>query len=210
MNIKLICFDLDETLIEKSSWKELGLAFGVSVEKDRELYREYKSGIITYDEWNSKILELYLEYGGANKENITKILSNYSYNKGVREAVSYLKEKGYILVLISGSIDIMVEIVAKDLGIKYFKANNNFVFDENDILQSIHSYGDDEGAKLAHLEAFCEMLDVDIKECAPIADGGNDIEMFERTGHGVTFRGSKIEDKAWKVIDSFSDLKHIF
>jgi len=209
-NIKLICFDLDETLIEKSSWKQLGLALGVSVEKDRELYKDYKSGILTYNEWNDKILEIYLEHEGANRENITKVFSNYTYNKGAHEAVEYLKSKSYILVLISGSVDIMVGIVAKDLGIKYFRANNTFVFDDNDRLQSIHSDGQDEHAKLAHLEAFCEMLGVDIKECACIADGENDIEMFKKTEHGVTFKGSIIEKDSWRIIDSFDDLKSIF
>lgn len=208
--IKLICFDLDETLIEKSSWKQLSFALGVTVEKDRELYQEYRKGLITYDEWNNKTIEIYMKHKDANREGITKIFSKYSYNKGVREAIDYLKEKGYILVLVSGATDIIVDIVAKDLGIKYFKANNDLIFDENDRLQGIHSCGNDEEAKLIHLEAFCEMLGVDIKECACIADGENDINMFKKTGHGITFKGKSIEKEAWKVINSFNDLKHIF
>jgi len=209
-NIKLICFDLDDTLISANSWKKLGLALGVSVEEDRKLYKEYKAGLFTYDEWNDKLLERYMEHEDASREGVTKILSNYSFKEGAKEAVLYLKEKGYELVLISGSIDILVDIVAKDLGIKYAKANNTFVFDEKDRLIGVHSNGDDVLAKAEHLESFCEMLGVDIKECACIADGDNDIEMFRRTGHGVTFRGFKIESEAWKVVDTLHDLKDIF
>jgi len=77
-------------------------------------------------------------------------------------------------------------------------------------LIGVHSNGDDVLAKAEHLESFCEMLGVDIKECACIADGDNDIEMFRRTGHGVTFRGFKIESEAWKVVDTLHDLKDIF
>ena len=61
-----------------------------------------------------------------------------------------------------------------------------------------------------YLESFCEMLDVDINECAAIGDGANDIGLFKATGHGVTFKGSNIEKDAWKVIGSFDDLKDIF
>lgn len=209
-NIKLICFDLDDTLITANSWKNLGLALGVSIEEDRKLYKEYKAGLFSYDEWNNKLLERYMEHEDANREGMTKILSKYTYKEGAREAVNYLKEKGYELVLLSGSVDIIVDIVAKDLGIKYAKANNTFVFDENNRLVGVHSNGDDVLAKAEHLESFCEMLGVDIKECACVADGDNDIEMFRRTGRGITFRGLKIESEAWKVIDTLHDLKNIF
>lgn len=113
-------------------------------------------------------------------------------------------------MLISGSINILVDIVAKDLDIKYAKANNTFIFDEQDRIKSISSHGDEIVAKANHLESIAEMLSLDIKECACIADGENDIEMFRRTGHGITFKGSSIENEAWKVVGSFDDIKSIF
>lgn len=209
-NIKLICFDLDETLINYSSWRELNKALGVSVDEDRRLYIEHKEGITTYDEWNNKLLKIYQKHKNANKEDIIKIVSNYSYNKGAREIIEYLKNKGYKLALISGSFDILVNIVAKELSIEYAKANNTFIFNKDDRLESIISDGYDVEAKAKHLENFCKMLDIDIKECACIADGANDILMFRRTGHGITFKGSLIENEAWKVVGSFEDLKSIF
>lgn len=83
-NIKLICFDLDQTLIDHSSWRELGLALGISYEEDERLKKEYESGRFSYDDWNNKILELYMRHSDSTRENITKILSNYSYKKGAR------------------------------------------------------------------------------------------------------------------------------
>lgn len=209
-NIKLICFDLDNTLITENSWKKLGLAFGISAEEDRRLYDEYKEGLYTYDEWNNIIIKRYLEHGEANRENITKILSNYALVDGVREVIEYLKSKDYTLVIISGSIDILIDAVAKDLGVQYAKANNTFEFDGSGIITGVHSDGDDTLAKVTHLKDFCKILNVDITECACIADGANDVEMFRKTGNGITFRGSAIENEAWKVIDSLEDLKNIF
>ncbi len=209
-NIKLICFDLDETIITHNSWKELGFALGVSYEEDKKLFEEYEAGIVTYEKWTENVLERYMKHTDANRENITKILSNYTYTDGAREIISYLKNQGYKLVLISGAADILVNIVAKDLGIQFAKASSTLVFDEQGHLQSIHTYGDEIGAKQAHLQSFCDMLGIRIEECACIADGANDIEMFRRTGHGITFKGLKIESEAWKVIKSLSDLKEIF
>lgn len=207
--IKLVCLDLDETLIRQNSWAELSAALGVPPEVDERLYRDYKAGKITYDQWNDGVLEEYLKHDDATREGIVKAFSKYTLNDGVREAVDYLKKAGYHLVLISGSIDVVVNLVAQDLGIAYAKANNTFLFDENDRLMGIHAHGDDTLAKAQHLEAFCDLLGVKMGECACIGDGKNDIEMFRRTGHGITFHGSKIEAEAWKTIASFGDIPSV-
>lgn len=210
MKIKLICFDLDYTLINMSSWKELGLSLGVPIEVDRRLYKEYISGSLNNEEWNNILLEYYLKHKDANRGGITKILSKYLYNKGAREIIEYLKSSGYEIALISGSIDIIVDLVAKDLGIKYAKAHNSFTFDQSGRLKSIISDGDDIIAKAKYLEDFCSEIGIKINESACVADGENDIEMFRITGHGITFKGSIIENEAWKVIESLEDLKNIF
>jgi HAD superfamily phosphoserine phosphatase-like hydrolase len=208
--IKLICFDLDETLIIHSSWKKLHTALGISEDDDRRMFKEYKDGSISYSEWNNKVLQYYLKHKDATRAGVTSILSNYTYREGTKEIINYLKNKGYEIVLISGSIDILVNIISKDLGIKWAKAANTFMFDEEDRLVSIHDNGDDVDAKVRHLESFCEMLNIKISECAAIGDGPNDLKLFKETGHGITFTGTRVEKEAWKIIDSFDDLKRIF
>jgi hydroxymethylpyrimidine pyrophosphatase-like HAD family hydrolase len=54
------------------------------------------------------------------------------------------------------------------------------------------------------------MLNIPIESCACIGDGANDIEMFKKTGRGITFKGSSIEKDAWKVIESLDELTEIF
>ncbi len=208
--IKLVCFDLDLTLISHNSWFDLNMALGVSPEEDKRLYTEYKTGKITYEEWNALTLEKYLEHADATRDGVTKALSKYTYSDGAREAVQYLQGKGYAIALISGSIDIIVNRIAKELGIPYAKANNTFLFDENDRLNGIATDGDDCMAKARHLEAFCDLLGIHMSECACIGDGENDLEMFRRTGKGITFTGSRIEAEAWKVIDSLHDIPKMF
>ncbi|MFA6018356.1 MAG: HAD-IB family phosphatase [Patescibacteria group bacterium] len=209
-DIKLVCFDLDLTLISHNSWSDLNMALGVSADEDTRLYTEYKTGKITYEEWNALTLEKYLEHADATRDGVTKALSNYRYSDGAREAVRYLQEKGYIVVLISGSIDIIVNLIAKELGITYAKANNTFLFDEHDRLNGITTDGDDRISKARHLEAFCELLGVQMSECACIGDGENDLEMFRRTGKGITFAGSSIESEAWRTINSLHDIPKLF
>ena len=207
--IKLVCFDLDDTLIVQNSWYALSAALGVPKETDKKWLDAYIAGSITYDEWNAILLKEYMRHPNATRDGITKALTQVMYNEGARETVDYLKAQGYAVVLISGSIDIVVDHVAKDLGIELSKANNTFVFDDAKRLVSIHSQGDDTHAKAMHLEAFCDQLGIQMNECVCIGDGANDIEMFRRTGHGITFRGSSIESDAWKVIDTLHDIQTI-
>jgi phosphoserine phosphatase len=209
-SIKLVCFDLDETLIEGVSWKTLNIGLGISQEEDRRWFLAYHSGEISYERWNDILLERYLKHDDATRKGITALFSQYELSDGAREAVDHVRSKGYETALISGSVDIMVDLVAKDLGITHAKANYTFVFDDSGRLQSIHTFGDATIGKADHLESICDQLGISMNECACIGDGQNDIEMFRRTGHGITFRGSKIEKDAWKVIDSLKDIPTIF
>ena len=208
-DIKLICFDLDKTLINQNSWYRLNLAMGVTQEEDQKLVDEYFAGKFSYDEWVKKILVMYKERGKADLKNITEILSKYNFLEGAREIVEHVKSKGYHVALISGSINVLVDIVAKDLGIELSEGVNTFIFDENDNLKDIVTYENDEIAKLNILESYCRKLGIDITECVCVGDGDNDIEMFKKTGKGITFKGSKIEKDAWMVVDELADLLKI-
>jgi phosphoserine phosphatase len=209
-DVKLICFDLDKTLIKENSWYELNLALGISKEDDEVLFHQYKNKEISYDEWNNILLEKYKASGKATRQHITVALSKYSYRRGVQEVIAYLKDKDYKIGLISGSIDILVNMIAEELGIDLFEANSTFVFDDNDCLVNIINTGDNAFGKLKLLEDVAEKMGIGLDECACIGDGDNDIEMFKATGRGITFKGSHIEEDAWKVIGGLVDLKEIF
>ena len=209
--IKLICFDLDKTLIKQTSWYELNMALGITHEEDQQMLDEYEAGKFSYEEWMKKIYDLYKLRGKANLENITNAISkSYTFKDGAKEIIEYLKEKGLHVVLISGSIDILIDMVAKDLNLDMAEATHEFIFDENDQLQEIKLLAADNLAKLHHLESFCRKLGLNLNECACIGDGDNDLDMFRKTGRGITFKNSKIEKDAWKIIESLDDLRKLF
>jgi phosphoserine phosphatase len=207
--IKLICFDLDRTLITNNSWYDFNLAMGVTPEEDQKLYDEYFQGKISYEVWTSELLRLFQRNKKTSRSEIIKILSKYNYADGAIEIVRLAASKGYKVALISGSVDILVDLVSKDLGIELAGATNTLVFDNEDNLMDIKCLGDDKYAKVAILDDFCRKLGIDITECVCVGDGDNDIELFKKTKHGVTFKGSKIESEAWKTIDNLGELDKV-
>ena len=49
--IKLVCFDLDNTLIAANSWERLNLALGITAEEDTAMYKQFKAGSLSYTDW---------------------------------------------------------------------------------------------------------------------------------------------------------------
>ena len=74
----------------------------------------------------------------------------------------------------------------------------------------IKSIGDESEAKLKILEDFCALKDIEISQCICIGDGDNDLPMFQKTGHGITFTGSQVAKYAEYTIDSLFELYNLF
>lgn len=207
--IKLVCFDLNKTLISENTWYDLNLAMGISEEEDKAMLDSYFRGEKSYLFWQKEIEKMYIERGKAKREDILKVIYTYRYVEGAQVIVRYLKEQGYILALISGSIDMLVQRIAGELDIEHYSANNQFIFDKDNYLSEIVCLGDDWVVKKNQLIALSKKAGVSLNHIACIGDGDNDMGIFELTGHGITFKDSKIRDKAWKVIDTLSDLKSV-
>ncbi len=154
-------------------------------------------------------MDIFKSRGKANSEIILASVLNYTYKDGALEIIQYLKDQGYRVATISGSFDVLVNQVAKELGIELAAANHGLVFDKKGELIDITTVDRDDQAKLKQLEGLCKKLEIDIAQCACIGDGDNDIRLFEKTGHGITFAGSKIEKSAWKIVDSLDEIKEI-
>jgi phosphoserine phosphatase len=208
--VRLICFDLNGTLIRENSWMNINLAMGVSIAEDEELLTQYREGKLSYQEGLDKLLPLYKRGGKFRKDIVSQALFQYTYCDGAKEIISYLQKKNYRTAILSGSFDILVEKVADELHIPLRAANNRFVFDENGEGQSIECAGNDDVFKREKLSEMCNTLHSTPAECACVGDSENDRAIFQLTGKGIALRGSPVEKDAWKVIDRLSDLKTIF
>jgi phosphoserine phosphatase len=205
--VKLVCFDIAKTLILENKWVDLNLAMGIRKEEDGVLLHLFDEKIITYDEWQEMLTKIYIARGKAKYDNICKILYKFTYREGAREIIKYLKQKGYKVVIISGSIDLLVEKVAKDLDIDWYKAGNLFIFDGIGNLRNMISLGDYSEVKAHHLHTACEEFKLSLEECVCTGDGDNEKVLFDLTKHGITFKGSKLEKSAWQVIYKLNDIR---
>ena len=151
-DIKLVCFDLNKTLIKENTWQQLNLAMGVSEKEDKYLLGLYENEKINYEEWQNRLSQIYRKNGKGMRENILKVINNYKYSDGAKDLVKYLINKSYKIALISGSIDLLVKKVADELEINYYAAHNQIEFDENNMFNNIVCRGEDSDFKLSALQ----------------------------------------------------------
>ncbi len=210
MKPKLIVLDLNKTLIHENSWLDLNMAMGVTAAEDETLMKWAEEGVISDVTGQSILCEIYKKRGDVSRDAIWKVISAYSYLPGAKDTVTKLIKDGYQIALISGAMDILVQSVAKELGVHHWRAANTFIFNENNMLTAIKSAPNDVEHKVTMLKEICTELNINPSECAAVGDGANDIGLFELTGHGVTFAGSKIEASAEHVIDNLADLLDIY
>ena len=110
-NIKLICFDVDGTLINGTSWLILSEGLGWSSKKALDIFNQARKGEISFIEAERIFTTTYQKSGKANKPSIEEIFNNVEIKTEAKDLISYLNEKGYIIYLISGAIDMYVESV---------------------------------------------------------------------------------------------------
>ena len=189
MNYKLVCFDLDGTIIDKTIfiWHTLHDALGTSKEWRQKGIDDYESGKITYAEWAKHDIEGWKKVG-ATKQKIKEALKPLKLMNGAKEVLETLKKQGIKLALISGSINTALEHVIPNYK-DYFDYVfiNNVIYDEQGNVQDIEATKYDLKHKASGLKLIAEKENIDVKDCVFIGDHHNDIHIAELAGLSIAF-----------------------
>ena len=207
--IKAVILDIDGTLAPGTSWTRLTRDLGASTDQHLKIFEEFTEGRITYEDAVGQLLKLWRATGKATKQDFQAIFENWPLREESKEVVDFLKSKGYIVVKITGSMDLYAEVVAKKLGISFYYANTGLVWDNEGKLVDFHYFKDQAGKKVEQLLQFCREQGLSPEDCVVVGDGINDIELFKLT-RGVALKSpnsAEIEKIAWKTIDNLSELK---
>ncbi|MBM3209132.1 HAD-IB family phosphatase [Candidatus Shapirobacteria bacterium] len=207
--IKLICFDVDGTLVDGISWLFLTRGLGCSSEEHIGIFNRAKCGEITFAEGERMLTRMYRDSGNATRVFIENLFARVRPRPEAKQLVSYLKKKGYLVYLISGAIDIYVRAIAKRLGADGYFANSSFDFDKSGVLEKIH-YRDNQGeVKVEQLKQLIKARGIRMNEVVFVGDSENDIEIFEATKKGiaVSWASDNLKEVAWKIINSLGEIK---
>jgi len=208
--IVAVIFDVDGTLTEGVSWTTLTEQMGASKAEHMVIFEAFGKGEISYPEAKRSLLDLWQKTGNANKQFIEAAFARLPIRKEAPSVISWLKEQGYIICLITGSMNVYAGQVAERLGVEHWYANTELIFDAGGELVDFNYELDQSPKKLEHFNEFCEAMEVDPTDCLMVGDSDNDIHLFEVTGNGVLIGDNfHLIPKAKHVIQNLNELKPI-
>jgi len=188
MKYKLVCFDLDGTIIDETIfiWQTLHDFLGSDKVKRQKAFDEYMDGKISYSEWADHDLELWKEVG-VTKSKMLEAIKPLRLMEGAMETIKELKAKGLKLAIISGSLDIALKYVIPNYE-EYFDDVyiNKLIFNGEEVNEIVTTKFDFEN-KASALKEICEKEGIQLSETVFVGDHNNDIQIAEAAGLSIAF-----------------------
>ena len=183
----LCVLDVDGTLIEEEVIDLLGKE--ANCEKEVALLTIHAMrGELDFEESLSKRVSL-LE--GLSLDVFDKIYHELHLSKNAAQFIKTLQENQIEIGLVSGGFTVIVERLAKDLGISLFAANQLEIRDGHltgNLVGPIIS----REVKKETLVRWADELKVPTERTIAIGDGANDLAMLKRAGIGIGFCAKEI------------------
>lgn len=179
---RLICFDMDSTLIETEVIDELAKRAGVG-EKVAEITERAMRGEIDFCESFTERVAL---LKGLDVSVMEDIARNLPITEGLERLMTILKRVGYKTAILSGGFTYFGNHLKQRFGFDYVYANELEV--ENGKLTGRYVGEVVDGRRKAELlRLLCQFENIDIAQSVAVGDGANDLPMLNLAGLGIAF-----------------------
>ncbi len=180
---RLICFDMDSTLIQTECIDELAERAGVGAEV-KAITESAMRGEIDFKESFTRRVAL---LKGLDISVMQDIAENLPITEGVDRLMTILKRCGYKIAILSGGFTYFGEYLQRKYGIDYVYANELEV-DENGKLTGRYVGEVVDGHRKAELlKLIAQVEKVNLAQTIAVGDGANDLPMISEAGLGIAF-----------------------
>ena len=180
---RLICFDMDSTLIQTECIDELAKRAGVG-DKVSEITARAMRGEIDFKESFKERVAL---LKGLDASVMKDIAEHMPITEGTDRLMSVLKTCGYKIAILSGGFTYFGEYLQKKFGVDYVYANE-LEIDENGKLTGNYLGDIVDGHRKAELiKLIAQVEKVNLAQTIAVGDGVNDLPMISEAGLGIAF-----------------------
>jgi phosphoserine phosphatase SerB len=197
-NRRLICFDMDSTLIKTEVIDELADRAGVG-EQVRAITESAMRGEIDFSDSFEKRVAL-LE--GLDESVLKEIADNLPIMDGAERLISILKKIGFKVAILSGGFTYFGNALKKRFDVDYVYANELEIIDGK--LTGKHLGDIVDGKRKAELlKLITQVEKIDLEQVIAVGDGANDLPMLDLAGLGIAFHAKpKVKENAQQSIST--------
>ena len=195
---RLICFDMDSTLIETEVIDELAMRAGVGGEVKAITERAMRGEIDFCESFTERVALL----KGLDESVMKDIAENLPITEGVDRMMQVLKRVGYKTAILSGGFTYFGNYLKQKFGFDYVYANELEIV--NGKLTGRYLGEIVDGRRKAELlRLIAQVENVDIAQTIAVGDGANDLPMLRTAGLGIAFHAKpKVKANAEQSIST--------
>ncbi|TWS19421.1 phosphoserine phosphatase SerB [Tsukamurella asaccharolytica] len=179
---RLICFDVDSTLVQGEVIEMLAARAGKEAEVAAVTEAAMRGELDFEQSLHARVRNL----AGLPASVIDDVAAGLQLTPGARTTIRTLKRLGYRCGVVSGGFTAVIEPLARDLELDFVRANTLEVVDGVLTGRVVGEVVDRPG-KARALQEFADTFGVPVEETVAVGDGANDIDMLSAAGLGVAF-----------------------
>lgn len=195
---RLICFDMDSTLIETEVIDELADRAGVGQEV-RAITESAMRGEIDFCESFRRRVAL---LKGLDESVMREIAESLPITEGVERMMEVLKRTGYKTAILSGGFTYFGNYLKRRFGFDYVYANELEIADGKLTGRFVGDIVDGK-RKAELLRIIAQVENINIAQTIAVGDGANDLPMLSTAGLGIAFHAKpKVKQTARQSIST--------
>lgn len=184
---RLVCFDMDSTLIEAEVIDELAKAAGVG-EQVVAITEAAMRGELDFKESFAQRLAL---LQGLDVTVLEQIAARLPVTEGAEHLLATLRSLGYKTAILSGGFNYFGYYLQKKLGVDYVYANDLEVVDGK-VTGRVCGEVVDGQRKAELLRELAAKENISLEQVVAVGDGANDLPMLSIAGLGIAFRAKPL------------------